>query len=254
MYKRLVEGIRKLRGRKNIDEAELKKERRYVYEKDAYAAFLHSISGIGVEDAYYLDFMIDLLRKEIKYSSLLEINRGGHMFRYLYPFQRMDPVLIRYKSSETCQIDLEKNNLISSPWNHGRYKSILKRLSTHAFQYDKQNHRADYYDYINVTCAYNGLHSLGVGSYLGKGTIEARYFDTTRIFPYVETNSDLSFTYNKARILQRMEKENISLDYSLERELQRRFYGTDYRLLLLYKLCQQKYFMDTGEGGGREWK
>lgn len=69
MYKRLVEGIRKLRGRKNIDEAELKKERRYVYEKDAYAAFLHSISGIGVEDAYYLDFMIDLLRKEIKYSN-----------------------------------------------------------------------------------------------------------------------------------------------------------------------------------------
>lgn len=108
MYKRLVEGIRKLRGRQNIDEAELKKERRYVYEKDAYAAFLHSVGGIGVEDAYYLDFMIDLLRKEIKYSSLLEINRGGHMFRYLYPFQRMDPVLIGYKSSETCQIDLEK--------------------------------------------------------------------------------------------------------------------------------------------------
>ena len=88
---------------------------------------------------------------------------------------------------------------------------------------------------------------------MGKGTIEARYFDTTRIFPYVEANSDLSFTYNKERVLQRMEKENITLNYALERELQRRFYGTDYRLLLLYKLCQQKYFMDA-EDGGREWK
>ena len=39
MYKRLAEHIRKLRGRKNIDEAELKKERRYVYEKDAYKIY-----------------------------------------------------------------------------------------------------------------------------------------------------------------------------------------------------------------------
>ena len=51
-------------------------DRRYAYEKEAYCAFLHSIPDIGFEDLYYLDFVIDLLRKEITYSASLEEEPG----------------------------------------------------------------------------------------------------------------------------------------------------------------------------------
>ena len=51
-------------------------ERRYAYEKEVYCAFLHSIPDIGFEDLYYLDFAIDLLRKEIIYSVSLEEEPG----------------------------------------------------------------------------------------------------------------------------------------------------------------------------------
>ena len=51
-------------------------DRRYAYEKEAYCAFLHSIPDIGFEDLYYLDFVIDLLRKEITYRASLEEEPG----------------------------------------------------------------------------------------------------------------------------------------------------------------------------------
>lgn len=223
---------------------------RYLYEESAYEVFMKNMKSniLSLDDLYYFDFMIDLLIKEVKYSSLLEINRDNPMGRFIYPFHRMNSTLTGYVREGTLQVDLSDNNLISSPWNHNRYKGIRNWLSTHDFQYDKQNHRAYYYDYINITCAYNGYHSLGVGTYLGNGTIEAHYFDTTKIFPYVEANDDLSFSYNKKNVLERLGKEGIETDARMEQELNRRFYGTDYRLILLYKLCQQKYFMEkSGE-------
>lgn len=219
-------------------------ERRYAYEKDAYRTFLSCMSDKQTEDLDYLDFVIDLLRKEVKYSSLLEINRGNSEDRFIYPFHRMYDVLIHSAPEKPCHVDLSENNLISAPWNEKRYKGILRWLSSHEFQYQKNNHRAYYYEYINIACAYNGLHSLGVGSYFGKGTIEAVSFDTTKIFPYVDTNCDLSFSYNKENILRHMEEEQIPMNGYIEQELSKRFYGTDYRLILLYQLCQQKYFME----------
>lgn len=217
---------------------------RYEYEKEAYVAFWQNMRGIQKDELYYLDFMIDVLRKELKYSSLLEINRGNTAERFVYPFYKMNDVMLGYRSEKDCCIDLDANSLISSPWNHNRYKNILKWLKTHNFQYDKQNHRAYYYDYINIACAYNGFHSLGVGTYLGKGKIEAKYFDTRKIFPYVEANDDLSFSYNKENILKHLEERNIPLNCKFEQELNRRIYGTDYRLILLYKLCQKKYALE----------
>ncbi len=219
-------------------------ERRYEYEKDAYRLFLNRMSDRKPKDLCYLDFMIDLLRKEVKYSSLLEINRGNTKDRFLYPFHRMCDKLIGAKYTKDFQIDLKENNLISAPWDESRYKGMLKWISKQGFQYQRSNHMAYYYEYINIACAYNGVHSLGVGTYFGNGTIKAKSFDTTKIFPYVEANCDLSFSYNEENVLRRMEEKKITMDGYIEQELSRRFYGTDYRLILLYKLCQEKYFME----------
>ena len=65
-------------------------ERRYAYEKDAYWTFLSCMSDKQTEDLDYLDFVIDLLRKEVKYSSLLETSRRnskGTDYRLLLLYQ-----------------------------------------------------------------------------------------------------------------------------------------------------------------------
>ena len=63
-------------GKKITGISRREEDRRYAYEKEAYCAFLQSIPDIGFEELYYLDFVIDLLRKEITYSASLEEKPG----------------------------------------------------------------------------------------------------------------------------------------------------------------------------------
>lgn len=214
--------------------------KRYKYEVAEYAEFLQNIEmNVSESDTGYYEFYIDLLRKEVKYSSLLEINRGKSHSRYIYPFHKMNRQLLDYvRSSDKVEIDIQENNLISESWNHGRYSRILHHIKNSDFKYDKSNHMAIYYDGLNITCAYNGYHSLGVGAYLGNGKIEAEYYDVKRLFEYVNANEDLSFSYNKQKILERY---NNQLPEELKSKLDERFYGTDYKLMLIYELCKRKF-------------
>ncbi len=111
---------------------------------------------------------------------------------------------------------------------------------------DSENHKARYYDYINLTCAYNGVHSLGTGSYMGEGKLTADFVDTTRIFPFINVENDLSFTYNHYAVKALSEKMNIGL----EKNLDIRVYGTDYRLMLIYELSKRKYIIEKGVKNG----
>lgn len=218
---------------------------RYWNEVNEYRTFLYHVECVIHDERAleYLEYFIDLLRKEIKYSSLLEINRGKERDRFMYPFRKFDLDFLGI-SIQGSKIDIERNNLISSPWNHGRYFGILHWLKAHKFRYDPLNHMAEYYDYINITSAINGFHSLGVGAYMGKGCIKAFYCDTTKLFPYLEANEDLSFSYNKSNVIEFLKKQNKTVpDYFLKR-LDRKIYGTDYRLLLVYKLCQKKFYLE----------
>lgn len=56
---------------------------------------------------------------------------------------------------------------------------------------------AYYYDGLNITCAYNGLHSLGAGVYWGNGKIKAQRINVTSLFEVVDAYNDLSFGYNE---------------------------------------------------------
>lgn len=160
------------------------------------------------------------------------------------PFSEFDLGFLSLPQRE-IEIDIQKNNLISVPWQHNRYEVILKKLKNEPFKYDSNNHSARYYDYINITCAYNGLHSLGAGSYLSEGKIIADFVDTTRIFPFINVENDLSFTYNQPAVRAFFEKKEMPL--SIEKNLGIRVYGTDYRLMLIYELSKRKYLMEKEE-------
>lgn len=224
--------------------SDIKDKKRYKNEIREYREFLFNITKYvePLGDSEYYDFYLTLLKKELRYSSLLEINRGNAANRFIYPFHKMVPELIGYRRpKEKIEIDIRDNNLLSQPWNHRRYSNLLHYLKTRDFKYDSLNHYAIYYDGLDVTSVYNGFHSLGVGMYLGEGKIEAEYYDVRKIFKYVNANEDLSFSYDKEKIIERLEKEGTKIPYTSVANLDDRFYGTDYRLMLIYELSKRKY-------------
>lgn len=235
--------------KKNIGYHLIEDDKLYEHEKREYRLFMENVKThvFSENRLEYLSFFIDLLIKELKYSCLLEINRHGCRERFFLPFSEFDLRFLNLPERE-IEIDIQKNNLISVPWKHNRYEDILKKLKNEPFEYDPENHKARYYDYINLTCAYNGLHSLGAGSYMGEGKITADFVDTTKIFPFINVENDLSFTYNQNAVRAFFEKGDMPLD--LEKNLDIRVYGTDYRLVLIYELAKRKYCIEKGVYNG----
>lgn len=228
----------------------IKSKNRYRYDAEDYRLFLHNISSAPsmAYDPEYYDFYIDLLRKETQYSSLLEINRENSQHRFIYPFHKMNALLLGYgQEKKTVEIDIRDNNLISEPWKHSSYSSILNRLKHTKFEYDASNHKATYYHGLNVTCVKNGFHSLGAAVYLGNGRIQADYYDVEKIYEKVKANDDLAFSYDEERILKDFDEQGVTLPQWLKTELKMRFYGTDYRLMLIYELSKRKYLRAKNE-------
>lgn len=81
---------------------------------------------------------------------------------------------------------------------------------------------------------------------MGEGKLTADFVDTTRIFPFINVENDLSFTYNHYAVKALSEKMNIGL----EKNLDIRVYGTDYRLMLIYELSKRKYIIEKGVKNG----
>ena len=231
-------------------------EERYEYEKQSYRAFVFTAQNdiLNAEEEY-IDLYIDLLVQEMKYSSLLEITRDNEKNRFVFPFHKMDPRLTGYKQGKKkIEIDAGKDYLISQPWKHSSYRSMLKTIKENGFISYPDNHRAIYYNGLGITCAYNGFHSLAIAAYTGKGKVLADYYDVEQIFDYINVNDDLSFSYNKENILKKQNNGYHGGNHygelqndELKQELDKRFYGTDYRLLLIYYLCQGKFKKQKNE-------
>lgn len=222
------------------------KPSRYLYERIAAQTFRKSLACMNAfEDIYYLDFVIDLLKKELKYSALLEINRDNDKYRFVYPFSSMNAKLIGYQSEGKQLLDLSKDHVISAPWKLPRYKEMLQKLKIHRFE-QRENQGVDYYAYLDIACVYRNMHSIGVANYLGEGFVEADYYDATKIFPFVNVEG-IDIVYNQEAVLRRLREENIDLTLEMKKELNRRIEGVDYRLALLYELCQKKYFLEQAQ-------
>lgn len=217
--------------------------KRYEWEKREYRTFLRRIDGaITEENVDELSFYIELLKKEVKYSAMLELYRGNSKERFMYPFHKFNDVLLNYHDPRRkAEVDLSQKCLISAPWKRSRYIHMLSHLQKEKFPYDPSNHMAIYYDTLDLACAYNGLHSLAISSYQEEGTMQASYYDTEQIFPYLTVENDLAFVYDTQKVRESLKKRKIDI-LPWEQELNVRVYGTDYRLLLIYTLEQNEIF------------
>ena len=82
---------------------------------------------------------------------------------------------------------------------------------------------------------------MGAGVYWGNGKIKAQRINVTSLFEVVDAYNDLSFGYNEKNIRKKFEDKGMIIPAKLKKSLEDRFYGTDYRLILIYELSKRRY-------------
>lgn len=223
----------------------LRSKDRYKGDQEQYKCMLCQIGDFYVKtgDDEYLNFILDLLREEVRYCSYLELFRGREQYRYLYPFMKMDSELLGYSYSveKKIDIDLSITPIVSEPWDKERHSRIFRKMvADKEFVYEPNNHKAIYFEYLDIACMCNGYHSTSIGGYLKKGSITANVYETPSIFDSVIVNDDLSISYDADNISKRFAEKNEPVPENFDEKMRCRYIGVDYRLLLIYELSKMK--------------
>ena len=141
-----------------------------------------------------LDFMIDVIKKDLKTDLLSCIfysqEHFTRHFRYPFPLFYCDeqgneqdlPV------EGAIQINLAQDDILVMPWHRERLCGQIKNIFSNNFVYDRSNHKAYYFSFIDLCYVYNGNHSVSSGIVFKKGTIEAKKVDLTKLFPHIHTD------------------------------------------------------------------
>jgi len=151
-----------------------------------------------------LDFMIDVIKEDLKYDFLTDIfyreeyfEKGVRIpppFPYSYYDESGRRISIFEKKIGTKKVDLAKECVLVFPWHRERMRESIKNIGSNEFIYDKYNHYAYCFSPVGICFVYNGMHSTAAGIGFKKGYIEAPEYDVTGLFEHV--NTDGLYWYN----------------------------------------------------------
>ena len=124
-----------------------------------------------------LDYIINTVKKDLKYSLLTEI-----MYKEKYKAINLSRLVIFPKrvfnengenidcidNSLKKRINIREDDTMVVPWSIKRKASSIKNLSKNKFQFQENNHMGIYYDGIDLVYIYNGIHSISGGIELNK--------------------------------------------------------------------------------------
>ncbi|ADL07212.1 conserved hypothetical protein [Thermosediminibacter oceani DSM 16646] len=183
-----------------------------------------------------LDFMLDVIKEDLKYDFLTNIfyreeyfDRGIRIpppFPYSYYDETEKKISIFERKIGIKNVDLAKECVLVFPWHRGRMRESIKNIGSNEFRYDKYNHKAFYFSPVNICFIYNGKHSITAGVGFKKGCIEAPEYDVTGLFKHVYT--DGVYWYNSHNN-QKFEDELL-----------------DFRIGIIYELSKLKYQIEKG--------
>lgn len=106
-------------------------------------------------------------------------------------------------------VDFSKDLVLSSPWNKERFRDSLFKIGENRprgmWQEDKMNHNSSYYYPLNLTIAYNGLHSISTGIIQSYGKMECtQYYDLSLIYKYVWTDGKNYYRKNNNSVIEKV--------------------------------------------------
>lgn len=168
-----------------------------------------------------LEFMLKVIKEDLKTDLLSHILYSQEYFtrhfNYPFPFFYSDENGNQRKIKElgTTDIELAVNCVLVLPWHRERLRNQVKNLFRNDFEYDRWNHKAYYFPYIDLCWAYNGTHSISSGVVYKKGTIEADQYELTELFAHLDTDGKSWYNIHNHEELYDLVDFRIGIIYSL---------------------------------------
>lgn len=145
-----------------------------------------------------LDYIMEMVRNDLKYSLLTEIIYSKRFDvlditrKMFIPqiYTNQNGVNISVISKEVKEINLIKDTIISVPYRRERKQSAIVYLRNNKFKYMEDNHMGNYYELVDVTYIYNGIHSISGGVELKKdGSIIVKdVVKVSELFEHIHTD------------------------------------------------------------------
>ena len=145
-----------------------------------------------------LDYILETVKNDLKYSLLteiiysprfdvLDITRKTFIPQF-YKDENGDEFSVSYKSDKT--VNLKSDTIISVPYRRERKRNSIINLKNNKFEYIESNHMGKYYEIVDITYIYNGIHSISSGVELCKdGNIEVKEIVRVgELFPHIYTD------------------------------------------------------------------
>ncbi|WP_316335396.1 DUF6710 family protein [Clostridium sp.] len=145
-----------------------------------------------------LDYMMETIRNDLKYSFLTEIIYSPR-FQTLnitrktfipefYVDEKGNKVNVTNRLNK--KINLRNDTIIVVPYRRERKRNAIVYLKNNIFKYMEDNHMGKYYELVDITYIYNGIHSISSGVELGKDndiTVK-EVVNIVELFPNIHTD------------------------------------------------------------------
>lgn len=189
---------------------------------DKFEERLLSLSKNNSEeiDKVKLRKLIIFMLRKYQYENITSFLNGNEFYppeilrkvNDIYTFNGSEEIFgisspIKIETIETHEVFLDKDIILTYPWNEQRLKNCLEYHKT--FKYFKTNHKVIYLEGLGVYTVFGGNHSIANGIINGSGIIECSHkVDIFSVF-YITKNRTNNELY---RILEVCNRNNIRLD------------------------------------------
>ncbi|ABY93721.1 MULTISPECIES: DUF6710 family protein [Thermoanaerobacter] len=174
-----------------------------------------------------LDFMLDVIREDLKYDFLTAIFYREEYFEkgvripLPFPYSYYDETGTKRSIYENVvgikKVYLAEECILVFPWHRGRIRESIKNIGKNEFQYDEFNHKAFYFSPVNICFVYNGMHSTAAGIGFKKGYIKANNYDVTKLFPHVHTDGLYWYNSHNNQKLEELFDFRIGVIYEISK-------------------------------------
>lgn len=176
---------KKMANNKKMYDRVMKSVDKMITELSSHDEFNLSCRPLILE--YIINTLLDYICAESIFKPLCNVN--SFPIPFFSSFYNEDGNTLSFSdSSKKVNVNLSSTKIYLHPWNNDRTSESLVNISGNDFVYNKKNHFAIYYPYINLCYVTCGNHSINAGRYFRKGSIVADEFNLTACFPHIKTD------------------------------------------------------------------